>query len=67
MQAAGQKTLALADLLGTIEPTEMVRILAAYTTAWMKGAFTGKDKARLPEEHELGTFPEVSTVMKGNF
>ena len=67
LQAAGQNTPALADLLGTIAPAEMVRILAAYTTAWMNGAFTGKEGGPLPQGQELGKSPEVSTVMKGNF
>ncbi|KAM0425840.1 hypothetical protein ACHAPT_008778 [Fusarium lateritium] len=61
--AAGQSTAPFADVLGTIAPVEMVRILTAYTTAWMNGVFTGKKGRLLPP----GKFPEVSTMMKGNF
>ncbi|KAK3934335.1 Alpha/Beta hydrolase protein [Diplogelasinospora grovesii] len=66
-QAAGQSTAPFADLLGTIAPAEMVRILTAYTTAWMNGAFTGKEGGPLLQGQEPGKFPEVSTMMKGNF
>jgi dienelactone hydrolase len=52
-----------AELLGTMAPPRMVRILTVYTAAWMKGAFAGKKGASL----EPGSFPEVSTMMKGNF
>lgn len=67
LQAAGQSTATLGDLLGTIAPAELVRILAAYTAAWMNGAFTGKVKGPLLEGQEPDRFPEVSIVMKGNF
>jgi dienelactone hydrolase len=67
LQAAGQSTEPFADLLGTIAPAEMVRILTAYTTAWMDGAFTGKEGGPLLQGKEPGKFPEVSTMMKGNF
>jgi len=67
LQAAGQNTAALEGLLGTITPAEMVRILVAYTTAWMNGAFTGTEGGPLLQGQEPGKFPEVSTVMKGNF
>jgi dienelactone hydrolase len=67
LQAAGQDTAALDGLLGTIPPAEMVRILVAYTTAWMNGAFAGKEGGPLLRGQEPGKFPEVSTVMKGNF
>ncbi|KAK5136686.1 hypothetical protein LTR08_002339 [Meristemomyces frigidus] len=67
LQAAGQDATALAGLLGTIAPAEMVRVLVAYTTAWMKGVFTGKEGGPLLQGQEPARFPEVSTVMKGNF
>ena len=67
LQVAGQNTAALAGLLGTIAPAEMVRILVAYTTAWMNGVFTGTEGGPLLQGQEPGKFPEVSTVMKGNF
>jgi dienelactone hydrolase len=67
LQAAGQSTAPWADLLGTIAPAEMVRILVAYTTAWMNGAFTGKEGGPLLQGQERGKFPEVSNVIKGNF
>jgi dienelactone hydrolase len=66
-QAAGQSTAPFADVLGTIAPAEMVRILTAYTTAWMKGAFTGKEGGPLLQRQDSGKFPEVSILMKGNF
>ena len=67
LQAAGQSTAPFADLLGTIAPDEMVRILTAYTTAWMNGAFTGKEGGALLQGQERGRFPEVSIMMSGNF
>jgi len=66
-QAAGQSTEPFADLLGTIAPAEMVRILTAYTTAWMNGAFSGDQGGELLQHQEPGEFPEVATMMKGNF
>ena len=44
LQAAGQSTPALNDLLGTIAPAELVRIMTAYTTVWMNGAFKAKEE-----------------------
>lgn len=67
LQAAGQSTAPFADLLGTIAPAEMVRILTTYTTAWMNGAFKGKETGALLQEQEPGRSPEVSILMKGNF
>jgi dienelactone hydrolase len=67
LQAAGLSTVPFADLLGTIAPDEMVRILTAYTTAWMNGAFTGKEGGALLQGQERGRFPEVSIMMGGNF
>ncbi|KFZ11970.1 hypothetical protein V502_07321 [Pseudogymnoascus sp. VKM F-4520 (FW-2644)] len=52
LQAAGQDTTALAGLLGTIDPGEMVRILVAYTTAWMEGLFRGEEGGPLLEGQE---------------
>lgn len=67
LQAAKQDTTAFADLLGTIESAEMVRILAAYTAAWMNGAFTGKVGGPLLQGQEPDRFPEASIKMKSNF
>jgi dienelactone hydrolase len=67
LQAAGQSTALFADLLGTIAPAEMVRTLTAYTTAWMNGAFRGKEGGALLQGQEPDKFPEVSIMMKGNF
>ncbi|KAF2502202.1 hypothetical protein BU16DRAFT_474360, partial [Lophium mytilinum] len=64
LQAAGEDTAALAGLLGTIAPAELVRILAAYTAAWMKGAVVGKVGGPLLQGKEPGRFPEVSIVKK---
>ena len=62
LHAAGQDTPALAPLLGTIAPDRLVRILVATTTVWMKAAFSGQK-----EGLELAEFPELSTVMQGNY
>lgn len=64
LDASGQGTAALADLLGTIAPAEMVRILVAYTVAWMNGVFKGKVGGPLLEGRQPGRFPEVLTVKK---
>ncbi|KAL2023059.1 hypothetical protein VTK56DRAFT_3969 [Thermocarpiscus australiensis] len=67
-EAAGQSTAPVADLLGTIAPARLVRIVTAYTTAWMKEVvFAGKVGGPLLQGLESGKFPEVSTMMKGNF
>ena len=39
IQSSGQSSAPFADILGTIAPDEMVRILTTYTTKWMHGAF----------------------------
>ena len=67
LQAAGQDAGALAGVLGTIAPDEMMRIIVAYTTAWMNGVFTGKEGGPLLEGREPDRFPEASPVMKDNF
>lgn len=66
-QAAGADSTPFAQLLGTIAPREMVRILAAYTKAWMNGALEGKEGGNLLEGKDQSKYPEVSNVMKGNF
>lgn len=66
-EADGQDLAPYADLLGTIPPAKMVRLLTAYTTAWMNGAFKGKVGGPLLEGHELDKFPEVEILRKGNF
>jgi len=67
LQAAGQDTGVLADLLGTIAPANSVRILTAYATEWMNGAFAGEVGGSLLQGQEPDRFPEVSTVRKDNF
>lgn len=67
LQAAGQSSAQFASILGTIAPAGMVRILVAYTTAWMEGAFAGKEGGPLLHGKEPGRFPEVSTILQGNF
>jgi dienelactone hydrolase len=62
LEAARQSTAPFSDLLGTIAPARVVRILTAYTIAWVKGAFAGETGGL-----ELGGFPEVETLIKGNF
>jgi dienelactone hydrolase len=68
LQAAGQSTEPWAELLGTIAPAEMVRVLTAYTTAWMRAVFAGNMEAGGPllKETAPGRFPGVSILMKGN-
>ena len=65
VQAAGQDLTRFADLLGTVEPSEMVQILTAYTTNWMQGAFTSKEGG--VEEIWLDEFPKVTVLLKDNF
>ncbi|KAI5462764.1 Alpha/Beta hydrolase protein [Mariannaea sp. PMI_226] len=67
LQAAGKNTVELEGLLGTIAPTKMVRILSAYTTAWMEGVFAGREQGPLLQGEEPNRFPEVSIVRKRNF
>jgi hypothetical protein len=67
IQAAGPGTGIPADLFGTTAPIECIRILTAYTTEWMNGAFAGKVGGPLLLGHESDRFPEVSTILKENF
>jgi dienelactone hydrolase len=67
MQAAGFDTAPFADLLGTIAPTHLLRLMVAYTTEWMNGAFAGKVGGPLLQGEEPERFPEVSIIMKENF
>ena len=65
LQAAGQSAAPFADLLGTIAPAEMVRILTSYTTSWMNGVFAGKKGRALLQGLEQGKFSEVSVLIEG--
>ncbi|KAF2023431.1 PAF acetylhydrolase family protein [Setomelanomma holmii] len=67
LQAAGQDTGYFADLLGTIAPTESVRILTEYAAEWMHGTFAGEVGGPLLQGKEPDRFPEVSTMRKDNF
>ncbi|EDU47265.1 dienelactone hydrolase [Pyrenophora tritici-repentis] len=67
LRAAGLTTPAFPDVLGTIDPAQLIQILVAYTKDWMNGAFAGKIGGPLLEGLEPDRFPEVSTVRKGNF
>lgn len=60
LEAAGQSTKPFEDLLGTIEPKEMIEILVEYTAAWMNGAFAGAKGETLLPESEPGKFPQIS-------
>ena len=66
LKAAGQDAAAFDSLLGTIAPAELVRTLTAYTTAWMNGAFKGKEEGPLLQGQESDKFPAVSITRKGN-
>jgi predicted dienelactone hydrolase len=61
LEEAGESVVPFVDLLGIVAPEEMMRILTAYTAAWMKGVFTGG--RLLPREE----FSGVSTIMRDNF
>ncbi|KAK0709382.1 PAF acetylhydrolase [Lasiosphaeria miniovina] len=65
--AAGLSTAPFADVVGAIVPARMVRLLTAYTTAWMDGAFKGREAGPLLQGKEPGRFPEVSVLTKENF
>jgi predicted dienelactone hydrolase len=67
IQAAGLDLAPFADLLGTVSPSHLIQLMVSYTTAWMNGAFAGKVGGALLEGKEPERFPEVSTVMQGNF
>lgn len=69
LQAAGQSAAPFAELLGTVAPAEMLRVLTEYTVAWMKGVFAGdmKKGGSLLQELEPGRFQGVSVLMKDNF
>lgn len=67
VQADGQNPAQYADLLGTIDPAEMVDLLTTYTTAWMNGAFKGHEGGALLEGNKPDKFPAVSVLKKANF
>lgn len=66
LQASGQDSAAFASLLGTVAPTEMVKILTRYTTSWMNGVFSGKMNEPLVQGQVPKQFPEITVVRKGN-
>ncbi|PSN59614.1 hypothetical protein BS50DRAFT_656807, partial [Corynespora cassiicola Philippines] len=66
-QAAGQEDAAVASLLGTIAPSELLHILMVYTNEWMNGVFAGNIGGPLLQGEEPERFPEVSIVTKSNF
>lgn len=63
LQSAGQDAEGLADLLGTIEPATMRKVLVDYSTTWMKDVFEGKLEWPLLGEK----FAEVVVVRRANF
>lgn len=65
LKAAGQDTPELADLLGTIAPDELVRILTTSTVAWMNRAFSEKKGDMMSGEKELLESLKDLTVMNG--
>ncbi|KAI6870612.1 hypothetical protein KC343_g6781 [Hortaea werneckii] len=60
-RAAGQDLKLFADLLGTIPPEEMVRLLTCYTIEWARGSFKERASDWLPETinscNASGTLP----------
>ncbi|KAF2734642.1 hypothetical protein EJ04DRAFT_493098 [Polyplosphaeria fusca] len=66
LQVYGVDTTPFADLLGTIAPKKLARILAKYTAAWMNGVFTGK-RGPLLRKQEPHRFPEVSIKRKSGY
>ncbi|OTA33598.1 hypothetical protein BTJ68_05253 [Hortaea werneckii EXF-2000] len=48
-EAAGQDLKRFADLLGTIPPEEMVRLLICYATEWARGSLKERASEWLPE------------------
>lgn len=67
LHAATQETETLGELLGVIQPDRLLRVLAAYTTAWMNGTFKGKVGGPLLQGQEPDRFPEASIVRKSNY
>lgn len=66
IEAAGQDTAPFADFLGTIEPSEIIEILVAYTVTWMNGVFRGHVGGGLLDG-DKDRFPEAKTVRRNNF
>jgi dienelactone hydrolase len=67
LASAGQDPSALGDVLGTIPPAAMVKILTTYTTAWMNGVFKKKIGGPLLSGDSPTQFPRVKTVRSTNF
>jgi predicted dienelactone hydrolase len=67
LKAAGQDESQLAELLGTIAPVDLVRLLSKSTAAWMHAAFAAEGGKPFKLENGLGKFPEISTLKKGGF
>jgi dienelactone hydrolase len=67
LESAGQDPASLGEVLGTIPPANMVKILATYTTAWMNGVFKKKIGGLLLSGDEPNPFPRVTTVRSANF
>lgn len=67
LQAAGQDSGAFAEYLGSMAPDEIIRIMTAFTVAWMDGVLSGKIGGPLLEGKEPDRFPDVSVLKKENF
>jgi dienelactone hydrolase len=66
-QASGEDSSALLELVGTIEPERMLRIVADYTAEWMNGVFAGNLSGGLFDGQEQKVYPEVKTVSRSGF
>jgi dienelactone hydrolase len=66
-EAAGARGPELNMALGSIGAAQLVSILSEYTAEWMKGVFSGQVGGPLLEGERGDEFPEVKTVMRGNY
>jgi hypothetical protein len=57
----------LADVLGSVEPGQMVSIITGYVTAWMRGVFEGKVDGDVLEALGAKGFSEVEILRRENF
>ena len=68
LQAAGEgKDLAaFGSLLGTLAPAEMRKILATYTSTWMRDVFAGEVEGAAVQAKKAKEFPAIQIVKEGN-
>ena len=67
IEAGGQDIKKFEDLLGTLAPTESVRIMMAYANEWLNASFVGEVGGSLLQGQDRDRFPEVLTLRKDNF